>query len=80
MRCSSCGTVLPIVGVLSAVALFAAHSLTTSGSNLPAAQGMVLAASRGVEAAPAAKEVAPAAVNMSDWQETAVRRGSIRRL
>ena len=79
MRCSStCGALLPIAGVLSAVALFAAHTVTTTGSDLPAAQGMVLAAARGVETAPA--QAAPAAVNMSDWQETAARRGSIRRL
>ena len=84
MRCPSfCGVALPIVGVLSAVAVFAAQSATTTGSSLPAAGGMVLANVRGIETGTwveQAKVEAPAAVNMNDWQETAERRGSVRRL
>jgi hypothetical protein len=84
MRCSStCGVALPVIGLLSAVAMFAAHATTTTGSSLPATPGMVMAAARGVDADLAvtpAKADVPTAVNMNDWQETAVRRGSIRRL
>ena len=66
-----------------ALAVFAAQSATTTGSSLPAAGGMVLANARGVDASGSAESTKPetaAAVNMNDWQETAVRRGSIRRL
>ena len=84
MRCNSiCGVVLPVAGVLAAVVAFAAQSATTTGSSLPTAHGMVLADTRVVERQgeiQQAKSEAPAAINMNDWQETAVRRGSIRRL
>jgi hypothetical protein len=72
-----------VAGLLSAVAVFAAHATTTTGSSLPATSGMVMAATRGVEANAVinpAKADVPAAVNMNDWQETARRRGSIRRV
>lgn len=83
MRCSTCGVALPVFGLLSAIAVFAAQTTTTTGSDLAPASGMVLASTRGVESQPAvptAEAGAPAAVNMKDWQETAIRRGSIRRL
>jgi hypothetical protein len=83
MRCSACGVALPVFGLLSAVAVFAAQTTTTTGSDLTPAGGMVLASTRGVsplQGVEAAKAEAPAAVNMNDWQETAIRRGSVRRL
>lgn len=84
MRCSSsCGVALPVLGLFSAVAVFAAHATTTTGSSLPATSGMVMADARGVDStvmiSPAKSDV-PTAVNMNEWQETAARRGSIRRL
>ena len=83
MRCTSCGLALPVFGLLSAVAVFAAQTTTTTGSDLTPAGGMVVASTRGEvkdTAVTSAKAEAPAAVNMNDWQETAIRRGSIRRL
>ena len=83
MRCSSCGVALPVFGLLSAIAVFAAQTTATTGSELSSANGPVAASTRsdvtilGVESA---KADAPAAVNMNDWQESAIRRGSIRRL
>jgi len=83
MRCSTCGVALPVFGLLSAVAVFAAQTTSTTGSDLAPAGGMVVASTRGeakIQAIESAKADAPAAVNMNDWQETAIRRGSIRRL
>ena len=47
MRCSSCGVALPVFGLLSAVAVFAAQTTTTTGSDLTPAGGMVVASTRG---------------------------------
>jgi hypothetical protein len=83
MRCSTCGVALPVFGLLSAVAVFAAKSTTTTGSDLAPAGGMVVASTRGeakIQSVTPANAEVPAAVNMNDWQETAIRRGSIRRL
>lgn len=83
MRCSTCGVALPVFGLLSAVAVFAAQTTTTTGSNLTPAGGMAVAPAYSEATIPAlnsAKANVPAAVNMNDWQETAIRRGSIRRL
>lgn len=84
MICKSfCGAALPVAGVLAAVAVFASQSAQTTGSSLPAASGMVLANARGAEVSNEIKQAdanSPAAINMNGWQETAVRRGSIRRL
>ena len=83
MRCSTCGVALPAFGLLSAVAVFAAQTTTTTASDLTPAGGMVVASTRGeskIQGVDSANAEAPAAVNMNDWQETAIRRGSIRRL
>ena len=84
MRCNTlCGVALPLAGLLSAVAVFASQSSQMTGSSLPAASGMVLVNTRGVEVNSDIKQAditSPAAINMNGWQETAVRRGSIRRL
>lgn len=81
MRCSTCGVALPVFGLLSAVAVFAAQTTRTTGSDLTPAGGMVVAQTESfIPAIESAKAEAPAAVNMNDWQETAIRRGSIRRL
>lgn len=84
MRCTTCGVAVPVFGLLSAVAVFAAQTTTTTGSDLTPARGMVVASTRGIETqirgVESVKAETPAAVNMNDWQETAIRRGSIRRL
>lgn len=79
MNVKNCGAMLSVLGVGAAIAAFVAQPST--GSSAPAAGGMALASVRGVESAPvAAPPASPAAIDMNGWQETASRRGSIRRL
>jgi hypothetical protein len=80
MRCKFC-FILPVLGVLSAMAVFAAQSAKTTDSSLPAANGLTLANVRGTDAgAPIAEanSESPTAINMHNWQETSRRRGSPR--
>jgi hypothetical protein len=79
MCIKNCGVALSVLGLAATIGVFAVQG--SASSDLPAASGMALASVRGEEtAAPTAAANAPAVVNMNDWQETAIRRGSIRRL
>jgi hypothetical protein len=79
MCLKNCGATLSVLGLAAVIGVFATQSST--GSSLPAASGMTLATVRGVEpATPAVTAETPAAVDMNAWQETAIRRGSVRRL
>jgi hypothetical protein len=79
MCIKNCGVALSVLGLAATIGVFAVQG--SASSDLPATSGMVLATSRGAETtAPAKAADAPAVINMNDWQETAIRRGSIRRV